>query len=359
MIEPKAPTLSAMREIRIIIPAYDEAARLDETVSRLWHHFGTRATLLVVANGCTDETADIVRSLARRYATIELLEITKKIGKGGAVRAGLTLGNEPYVAFVDADGSTAADQVDFLLETCRTRKLSGAIGSRWMAGSRIARKQPLQRRIASRAFNTVTRLVFGLNYTDTQCGAKVFERDAMNEVLEHLEIANFAFDVDVLLSLKRIGKPVEEIPIAWEDVAEYSKVRLVKSGGPMLWALLRLYLKQSVFRKLPLLNALGLSETIPVRFGLDIIFLYPAGANETPALRELIDTLRARGYTARVVRLNSVGSILGFGFWYLRRGHLLCDVIVHDLGPARRATSLLFREAEVLVFRHRCESAVG
>ena len=105
--------------------------------------------MLVVANGCSDDTAGVTRTLARRFANVELLEIHQRIGKGGAVRAGLTFGREPYVAFIDADGSTAPDQLDVLLAACSERKLSGAIGSRWLPGSRIAASSRCS--VASRA----------------------------------------------------------------------------------------------------------------------------------------------------------------------------------------------------------------
>ena len=321
------------REILIIIPAHNEADRLRETIENLWSHFGSRATLLVVANGCSDGTSDVARSLARRFHTVKLLEIVHQIGKGGAVRAGLTFGTEPYVAFIDADGSTTADQLDILYHACIERKLSGAIGSRWLPGSRIARKQPLQRRLASRAFNGITRLVFHLNFTDTQCGAKVFERAAIDGVLEKLEIANFAFDVDLLLALQKRRKPVAEIPIAWENVVEYSKVRLLRSGPAMLWALLRLSIRESVLSRVPFLDALGRSQTLPVRCGLDILFFLPPHHEESAAFSKLVRGLEARGHTARVVRSDNVGALAKFVLWYLGSGRRHVDTIVHACGP--------------------------
>jgi dolichol-phosphate mannosyltransferase len=332
------------RDLRIIIPAHNEAERLNETVGELWEYFGARATLLVVANGCTDDTTEVVRRLARRYPTVELLDIPNKIGKGGAVRAGLTLGTEPYVAFVDADGSTAADQLDVLLKTCIARGLSGMIGSRWLPGSRIAPRQPLRRRLASRIFNRIVRVVFGLELTDTQCGAKVFDRKAIDQILGDLEISNFAFDVDLLLSLRKIGKPFSEMPIAWRDVAEYSKIRLVRSAPPMLWALLRLFIRESVFRQLPFFNWLGRSETIPVRFGLDILFLLPKRQAQSATYLELFRLLKERGHTARVMRLDDAFSLPAFAFWYVREGHLLSNVIVNGFG--KRLTGLLSYSAK-------------
>ena len=89
---------------------------------------------------------DVVRSLAARYPTLDVARDRFADRKGGAVRAGLTLGSEPFVAFVDADGSTAARQIDMLLDQCVRAGAAGAIGSRWIAGAAIGRKQPWRRR---------------------------------------------------------------------------------------------------------------------------------------------------------------------------------------------------------------------
>ena len=178
----------------------------------------------------------------------------------------------------------------------------------------------------------MTRLFFGLAYTDTQCGAKVFERAAIDRILDHLEISNFAFDVDLLLELKKVGKPVVEIPISWENVEEYSKVRLVRSGPTMLWALLRLAIRESAVGRLPFVDALGRSETIPVLCGLDLLFLVSKRHRSTDDFLAIVEGLRERGHLARVVRIEDAGSLAKFAFWYVRAGHRQSHAIVHDRG---------------------------
>ncbi|MEO9263282.1 MAG: glycosyltransferase, partial [Candidatus Baltobacteraceae bacterium] len=115
--------------------------------------FATEAVILVVANGCTDNTVSIVRAMQDRYANLELIEIAGRIGKGGAVRAGLWIGLEEFVAFVDADGSTSADEFARLYQLLDRSDDDAIIGSRWLRGARIEQRQPLTRRIASRGFN--------------------------------------------------------------------------------------------------------------------------------------------------------------------------------------------------------------
>jgi len=318
--------------IRIIIPARNEAGRIAPTVEKFCRYFGSQAVILVVVNGCTDGTATVVRNMTMRFANLELLEISEAVGKGGAVRAGLTFGDEPYVAFVDADGSATASELERLLLRCRDNPLAGVIGSRWMRKSRIARRQPFQRRLASRTFNFITRLIFRLPYTDTQCGAKVFRREAVDRVIDTLEISNFAFDVDLLLALKRLRLPVAEIPITWDDVAEYSKVTLLRSGSSMLWALLRLWIRESVFATIPFVDALGRSETIPVREGLMVLVLLRSEHLKSEMLDALLHVLRQRQHKAEIVILDDVASRVRFAIWYASEGHFRTDAMVHAFG---------------------------
>jgi len=331
---------SHTRSVRIIVPARNEALRVERTIDRLRAHFADRATILVVANGCTDTTVPLVKALTRAYETVELLEIPEDVGKGGAIRAGLTLGKEPYVAFVDADTSTPPEQLDVLLSACTADGVSGAIASRWLPASRIVHRQPLQRRLASRAFNAIVRLLFGLPYTDTQCGAKVFERSAIDLVIDQLEIANFAFDVDLLLLLTRCGKRVVEVPIVWDDVSEYSKVRLVTATPAMLLAMLRLSLRDGLLRNVPFAEDLGKRGTLPVRRGLDVLFLLPPGAERVPAVKTLVASLRVRGHIARVYRMANILDVLRLLPWYAQRGRRKVDAIVHGFDASNRILGL-------------------
>jgi hypothetical protein len=152
----------------------------------------------------------------------------------------------------------------------------------------------------------------------------------MDGILDRLEIANFAFDVDLLIALKKAGKPVVEVAISWEDVVEYSKVRLLRSGPAMLWALLRLFVRDSVFGRLPFADAVGRSQTIPVVCGLDMLFLVSRRHRSTEQFLRVVEGLRERGHIIRVVRIENFGALASFMLWYVRSGHLICNAIVHD-----------------------------
>ncbi len=316
--------------LRIVIPAKNEASRIAKTVIDCCEHFGSRARVLVVLNGCTDDTGKVVRALEPRFPTLEIIEIPAPIGKGGAVRAGLTLGDEPFVAFADADGSAAARQIEALLAHCREPGVAGAIGSRWIEGATIGRKQSLRRRLASRAFNLTVRGLFGLRFSDTQCGAKVFRRDAIDHVFDDLEIANFAFDVDVLFALRRAGGKVVEVPIVWADVPDDSKVKLVRSGASMLAALLRLRIKHSPFRGLPFADRLARAATLPIKRGLEMLVVVDrSGPDALPAgVAAVLAELESRGHRITTREVRGPLALVRFYAWYARYAQRQFDLLV-------------------------------
>ncbi|MBV8280788.1 MAG: glycosyltransferase, partial [Candidatus Eremiobacteraeota bacterium] len=134
--------------IRIVIPACNESSRIAPTLLQYCSHFGTAAMVLVVANGCSDDTSRIVRDLQDRFDNLELIETSARIGKGGAIRIGLATGHEELVGFVDADGSTNAAEFERLVGIARNGRAEAVIGSRWIAGARLGARQPLLRQLA-------------------------------------------------------------------------------------------------------------------------------------------------------------------------------------------------------------------
>jgi hypothetical protein len=121
------------------------------------------------------------------------------------------------------------------------------LGSRWMPDSIIGRKQPRSRRMMSRIFNLYVRILFGLDLTDTQCGAKVMSRDAVMKILPEMGTTQWAFDVELLFQLKRSGVPLLERPIEWNDVSG-TKIKIFRASIEMTFALVRLRLIYSPFK---------------------------------------------------------------------------------------------------------------
>ncbi len=197
----------------LIIPAYNEAGRIEDVVSNYASYFPNQE-LIVVCNGCVDGTPKIVKRLGFQHSQIRLLNFRQKLGKGGSIIEGFKAANGDKIGFVDADESVEPEDVARMLAA-----LSGAdgvIASRRLKDSRILLKQPLKRRLASRAFNIIIRVMFGLNFKDTQCGAKVFTKEAIKDVLPELKTKGFEFDVELLWRLKKKGYQVTEFPITWK-----------------------------------------------------------------------------------------------------------------------------------------------
>jgi glycosyltransferase involved in cell wall biosynthesis len=158
----------------------------------------------------------------RTDLAIRCLTFKYRLGKGGGVIAGIAAARAPLVGFFDADGSTTISEM-MRLFSCLADN-DGAIGSRWVAGSTLTIRQGILRRLESRSFNLLIRCLFGLHFHDTQCGAKVFKKTALDRILPAMISRGFEFDVELLWRLRRAGCRVVEIPIEWQNKGD-SRVR--------------------------------------------------------------------------------------------------------------------------------------
>lgn len=254
----------------IIIPAHNEQERIGKTLDDFVATFSD-SELIVVLNGCSDGTREVVDRFRARCRNVFAIEIPDAVGKGGAVRAGFLTARAPIVGYVDADGATPAAEMRRLCEAIGAD--DGVIGSRWLAASTVAVRQPWKRRLASRSFNVLVRLLFGLRYADTQCGAKVFRRDALRAVMRDVETSNLAFDVDLLFVMKLRGLRIREEPTYWIDM-QGSRVRLLSASVLMFAALVRLRLMYSLFALvLPIYDRLFPTRPLKARDHLRVLIV--------------------------------------------------------------------------------------
>jgi glycosyltransferase involved in cell wall biosynthesis len=236
-------------KLSIVIPAHNEELRLPlvlESYARLFlEKMGDTAELLVVVNGSSDNTAEVANRIAARFPNIRVVDEPGRIGKGGAVILGVKQAVGEWIGFVDADGATSAEE--YLRLFAVSQAADGVIASRWMKGADVAIPQKAMRLLSSRIFNGLTRLLLGLKFKDTQCGAKIFKAEAWQAILPEIGVTRFAFDVDILFQLKRHGYVVKEEPTQWMDI-EGSKVRFFSSSLDMFLAISRIRLVHSPFR---------------------------------------------------------------------------------------------------------------
>jgi len=243
-------------DLSIIIPAHNEEHRLPPMLKAYAEYFSKKyqheVELIVVPNLCEDRTTDVAGEIATRYPQVKVLKDPGRVGKGGAVMLGAENAQGDLIGFVDADGATPPAAFDDLVEKI---SLDGCIiASRWLKESKVSPQQPLSRRVASRCFNGSVRLLFGLRLTDTQCGAKVFQSEIIKPILGNLGVTNWAFDVDMLFQVKRLGASIREVPTVWKD-QEGSKLRMGHASLNMFLALIRLRLYYSPLRfVIPLLS---------------------------------------------------------------------------------------------------------
>ena len=215
-------------KVAIIMPAYNEEQRIGKTLKQYIKYFTKNYSkeheILVVLNGCKDNTVKVVKKYQVTYLDIKDL-----------------------IGFVDADGSTSPQAFDDLIKNIK--EYDGIIASRWMKGAQVSPKQTLVRRIASRTFNLLVRLFFRLGVHDTQCGAKLFKKEAAKKVIERLDITRWAFDVDLLYKAKKLGYKITEIPTVWADDPN-SVLKVRRASVEMFLAITRLRLQYSPFRGL-------------------------------------------------------------------------------------------------------------
>jgi glycosyltransferase involved in cell wall biosynthesis len=228
----------------LLIPAYNEERRIEPVLrdyARYFaEHYKGKFQLVAVLNGCTDDTIGVVRRVGKDYPTVSALEFPGAIGKGGALIEGLKLAPlADIIGYVDADGATPPHAFHDLVR--RMDDADCVIGSRWLPGAVLHVEQSGRRRFASRAFHLIVQILFRMNVRDTQCGAKVMRREAVEKVHGSLRIADMAFDINLLYSLKRAGYRILEVPTEWTDKIG-SKVTLVGTSLVMFLSVVRIWL---------------------------------------------------------------------------------------------------------------------
>ena len=231
--------------LSIVIPAYNEAGRITDSLSeviRFVQSYHAKAEIIVVDDGSTDDTASLVESIvwpgkAERFegrhsvspqadSLVRLVRHNRNCGKGAAVRTGFRETTGDIVLFTDADLSSPISEAPRLIQPILDGQCDVAIGSRALDLSMIGVQQGLFRRNAGRWFNRMVRWMTGLELYDTQCGFKAFRRQVMVPVFARQRVDGFAFDVELLYLAARAGHRILEVPVRW-DHAEGSKVSLV------------------------------------------------------------------------------------------------------------------------------------
>jgi len=231
----------AVMDLSIIIPAYNEAARLGPTLERILAYRsgrGLACEVRVVDDGSTDETAEVVAAFADRG--VDLYRQDQNRGKGAALRAGVLASRGDRVLLVDADLSTPIEDLERLEPHLTEAQV--VLGSRAVPGANVTLHQPFYRELMGRIFNRLIRILGVRGFQDTQCGFKLLDGEAARRLFADLKTDRFAYDVELVWLARRYGYQVAEVGVTWAN-SPRSSVDPLKDSARMIWDVLVMRLR--------------------------------------------------------------------------------------------------------------------
>jgi dolichyl-phosphate beta-glucosyltransferase len=237
-----------IERLSVVVPAFNEARRLPATIEAMVAFAETRleaAEILIVDDGSTDDTRQVAEALAARLGSkkvrLAVLGRAQNLGKGASVREGMLAASEPWVLMSDADLSTPIEDLDTLASAGDGAQV--VFGSRAAKGAQVIKHQPLYRELMGKTFNKLVRVIVTGGIRDTQCGFKLFSRDAAQAIFSRAKVDRFAFDVEVAYLARKLGLTVREVPVRWEN-SPATTVHAIRDSARMfadLWRIRRLH----------------------------------------------------------------------------------------------------------------------
>lgn len=227
--------------LSVVIPAYNEVNRIVPTIGAIASHLsssGLTWELIVADDGSKDETVKTVEELG--LVNLRVLKAPKNGGKGSAVRRGVLAARGKYILFDDADNSTPIEEIDRLLPKLTQEGFGLAVGSRAADGAQESSKS-LMRRVMSGGLRAIVKYGFRIGVRDTQCGFKLYTREAARRLHTAQTIMGFSFDLEIIYLASKFGIRIAEVPVSWID-APGSKVDPVKEARRFIKDLVRIKL---------------------------------------------------------------------------------------------------------------------
>ena len=233
-------------KLSIIIPAYNESHRIAFAIEKVNSYLESKdieSEIIVVDDGSKDETLEIAKSLRNKIPRLKVLNNEYNRGKGYAVKKGILSGSGDTLLFLDADLSTPIEETDkFLNEVERYDVL---VGSRKVKGANVVIKQPWHRVFLGGCFSLIIRHLFNIDeIDDTQCGFKMFTKEAAQKIFSNLTIERFSFDVEVLYLAYCFDFRVKQLPVTWYNNSK-SSVEPLRDGLRMIIDAARIKLNHS------------------------------------------------------------------------------------------------------------------
>ncbi len=232
-----------MVELSVIIPAYNEERRLPQTLESVYQFLSGRGRgfeIVIVDDGSHDNTADLVSEYSKSHPEVRLVSYQPNKGKGYAVRAGMMAALGDALLINDADGSSPIEEVE-RLERALSSGFDVAIGSRAKPDKERQVQALLHRKFIGNTFNAIVQSLVLPGFYDTQCGFKLFNKQAAKDIFSVNRIDGFGFDVEVLYIARMRGYKIEEVAINWANM-EGSKVNVLVDSPKMLFEVFKVTL---------------------------------------------------------------------------------------------------------------------
>lgn len=237
--------------LSVIIPCYNEEARIGPTLEKAIAFLAQQpylSEIRVIDDGSTDQTFAVCQSFQTKFPRLTIQKVSPNHGKGYAVKTGMMEAQGDYCLFTDADGSTPIEEVTKLLKVIEEKKADIVIGSRSIRGARVQQAQPWYRMMMGKTFNKFVRMMVLPGFIDTQCGFKLFSREAAHSTFSRQTLWGFSFDVEILYIARLMGYNIVEYPINWFNSPQ-SKVNPVKDSLRMLKELRQIRKNHATLRR--------------------------------------------------------------------------------------------------------------
>lgn len=231
--------------LSVVIPAYNEERRIGKTLVAIRKYLDVQDysyEVIVVSDGSTDTTIPIVSIIKEGWPELKMIDNKENKGKGAVVKQGVLASIGKYILFTDADNATPIEEVEKLFEHVDIYPI--VFGSRYIKGSKIHIHQSRPRVILSRLSNILIRTVAVPGVWDTQCGFKLFERNAGKNIFANVQLEHFGFDIEAFVIAQKLRYRFKEVGINWYNDAE-TKVRTGREAVRTLIDLFRIRINLS------------------------------------------------------------------------------------------------------------------
>ncbi|HOX54694.1 MAG: glycosyltransferase [Candidatus Omnitrophica bacterium] len=212
-------------KVSILLPAYNEAYHLKDNIEetiRTFDEFGCDYEIVVIDDGSSDNTFEIASEIAKNKSQVIVKRNLSNFGKGRAIKKGFRYISGKYAIFLDADMELHPRQLQNFFDIMRANDADVVIGSKMHPDSKII--YPWHRKIVSRVYFFLIKILFGLPIHDTQTGLKLFKAEVLEKVLPKILVKEFAYDLEVLVNARHLGYRIVEAPVVVHSQKRYGRI---------------------------------------------------------------------------------------------------------------------------------------